>query len=74
MTTDQEARLTSYMRALEVLRKYETEVAEVPGLPELVTQLKTQLDAIFAILTPEDVDAVLERYKEDMAFLMRVGK
>ena len=71
MTELQEARLAAAMRGLEFIRKHKEKVDLIPGFAENHQKVKDSVQTIFDMLTEEEKDSVLERYKIELDFLKR---
>ena len=74
LTDEQEAKLSSYFRVIEFVRKHEQKVKEVPGFMEEYQKMKVNVQHIIDELDEEGFNIVLERYKDELAFLRKQHK
>jgi hypothetical protein len=71
MTELQEAQLAAAMRGLEFVRKNKDKVDLIPGFAENHQKVINSVQTIFDMLTCEEKDSLLERYKTEMDFLKK---
>jgi hypothetical protein len=69
MTEKEEAETAKYMRIAEFFRTHEYILEENAEMRKQALRLKELLDNLFSLLTEEEKDQALERYKKDMAYL-----
>jgi hypothetical protein len=69
LTDENEAKLSMYMRVLEFLRKNENVFKQKPEFVNEYEKLKVLIPQILNQLDEEELNIVLERYKEEIEFL-----
>lgn len=69
MTDEEEAQVTMYMRVIDFFRKHEEVLNKNEEILENVVKIKSFVQQIFDLLSEEDLDRLLERYKDELAFL-----
>lgn len=69
MTEEEEAQLTMFMRVIEFFRKHEHVLKDKPDIVAAADDLKSKVQEIFNLLSEEDKDKILEKYKEDLIYL-----
>ena len=74
LTNEEEAKLSSYMRVIEFVRKNEQKVKKVPGFMDEYKKLKEALRGIINELDEEELNIVLKRYKNELAYLREQHK
>lgn len=69
MTNEEEAQVAMYMRVIDFFRNHEEVLNKNEEMLKNMVKIKSFVQQIFDLLSEEDLDRLLERYKNDLTFL-----